>query len=584
MGSMVVLDEARMLEIEDSSIVSGTVNGFGHLILTTFGGDDIDAGLVLAPNLDDASDTVKGIVRLATDAETVAGTDDATAVTPQDLTAKLVDAKTDVVYQATTSQRGLIEVATRAEALAGTDTARAMTPDDVRYSSVPLTGVIVAGWSGGKPNVVLDAGQTDSGTVSCFLPASDNPEIIAGASVLVTKTQLGQYIITSSYGSRPKFMRQIPCYLEVGSGWWMYSDSMSVDLTHTYGDGPAAFGGAVAALDQARMNPWYLTVTSTGIVQCSGLIARAALPAQWAVIARYPIELAPARNQILSSYGNGAHVQLLVCTDGTIRFISATVSTAYGFIDLDNLRWRTAASVTAGIATFVPLTLNSGWAVSTTAYATSEPGASVTHTPGYTIDADKVAIFEGCVVATVAKAATSDIATLSGLTAAAGIHEMTSMQGGFNYCRIGATGGGVGVGNILNIGIGVPLNGQLSLANMIFLDSTSPTTTRLPNVQGLNGWTQYASWATCTFSKTPDGFVMCHGLWASGTINTHMTYVPNGWLPRFQSLQAIVSVGAIGRVDISKPDNVNRGTQPILATAGTNTWFSLDGLSWAAYR
>lgn len=40
---------AAMDAIADASVVTGAVNGSGHLILTTHGGDDIDAGAVVGP-------------------------------------------------------------------------------------------------------------------------------------------------------------------------------------------------------------------------------------------------------------------------------------------------------------------------------------------------------------------------------------------------------------------------------------------------------------------------------------------------------------------------------------------------------
>lgn len=46
MAEIQSLTKERQLEIEDSSIVDGSVNGAGHLILTTHGGLDIDAGNV----------------------------------------------------------------------------------------------------------------------------------------------------------------------------------------------------------------------------------------------------------------------------------------------------------------------------------------------------------------------------------------------------------------------------------------------------------------------------------------------------------------------------------------------------------
>lgn len=47
MGTVTGLTAARMLAIEDASVVSGTVDGTDHLILETHGGTMIDAGSVL---------------------------------------------------------------------------------------------------------------------------------------------------------------------------------------------------------------------------------------------------------------------------------------------------------------------------------------------------------------------------------------------------------------------------------------------------------------------------------------------------------------------------------------------------------
>jgi hypothetical protein len=79
------LTKDRMLAIEAASVVSGEVdNGTGHLILTTHGGTEIDAGNVMG-NAVDATTTLKGIVELATDAEALTGTDTVRAVTPANL-------------------------------------------------------------------------------------------------------------------------------------------------------------------------------------------------------------------------------------------------------------------------------------------------------------------------------------------------------------------------------------------------------------------------------------------------------------------------------------------------------------------
>lgn len=76
----------------------------------------------------DASETVKGIVELATNAEVVAGTDTVRAVTPAGLAS----------LTATDARRGLVELATNAETQAGTATDRAVTPANLNSTVLGL--------------------------------------------------------------------------------------------------------------------------------------------------------------------------------------------------------------------------------------------------------------------------------------------------------------------------------------------------------------------------------------------------------------------------------------------------------------
>lgn len=88
MATVTGMTAAAMEAIRDASVVSGTINGSGHLILTTYGGSTIDAGAVLG-SVPSASTSVAGIVALSTDAQAVTGTDTTHAVTPHALTAAL---------------------------------------------------------------------------------------------------------------------------------------------------------------------------------------------------------------------------------------------------------------------------------------------------------------------------------------------------------------------------------------------------------------------------------------------------------------------------------------------------------------
>jgi hypothetical protein len=131
MASVDVVSAERTLEIEANSVTSGYINGSNHLILVSEGGTEIDAGSVGGGGgggVVDATDTVKGIVELATDTETITGTDTVRAVTPFGMAA----------VTATASRKGLIEIATEAEVTTGTDATRAVTP--ATFAAVAAAG------------------------------------------------------------------------------------------------------------------------------------------------------------------------------------------------------------------------------------------------------------------------------------------------------------------------------------------------------------------------------------------------------------------------------------------------------------
>lgn len=104
-----------------SVVVSGSIDsGTGALTLTTKDGTVINLGSIVT-GISDATTGGKGVVELATDVETQAGTDSARAVTPLGLAAVVASA----------AGRGLVELATNAETTTGTDTVRAVTPAGV---------------------------------------------------------------------------------------------------------------------------------------------------------------------------------------------------------------------------------------------------------------------------------------------------------------------------------------------------------------------------------------------------------------------------------------------------------------------
>jgi hypothetical protein len=564
MGTVLGLTAARTLEIEAASVVSGVVNSSGDLILTTHGGTDIDAGHVRASNYDVSSETAPGIIQIATTAETLTGTNALKAVTPADLTAR---------------------TATLSEVTTGTDNVKAVTSLGLRQERklvTTYTGIIESGWSTGKPKVTLDPGQDVSGVVSCFLAGNLDDSIIASAAVILTRTNAGNWVILDSYADRPRFMRQIPLTIEPGFGWFLNSDNINTDQAHQVGEGPSNFGGSWESGIGAAGTP-YATCTKTGIVTIEGLISNSTgiSPAVGTIITRFPMSLVPTRNQIFETIAGNSGGQVAVCTDGTVRYISGDIA----FLSLNAIRFRTAASVTASLATSVALTLNAGFISFNTALWTGEPG-STTHTPSYTIDSDNVAIFEGSVGVSTNKGAGSDIATCGAFTNDYSTHNVATMTGGFSTIVFGAMGGAAGLGKTISLGKNLNTGQFLSIANVLWLNQ--PTLTSL-YVSKINSWVDYSQyssdiWASPRFFRTPSGLVIMFGLWSTGTIGQAMTLIPDGSRPRFKSLLATVSVDAIARVDIGNPAAPNYGSQGVVPITGSNVWYSLDGVSWPAYR
>lgn len=141
-------------------------SGSGH----THDASAIVSGIISNSRLTQSSSSVSGIVELADNTETQAGTDTARAVTPAALSSRtattertgLVELATDVETQtgtdatravtpaglasrtATDTRAGIVELATDSEAQAGTDTTRAVTPAALssRTATTDRTGLV----------------------------------------------------------------------------------------------------------------------------------------------------------------------------------------------------------------------------------------------------------------------------------------------------------------------------------------------------------------------------------------------------------------------------------------------------------
>jgi len=133
------VDNAISIVRDGSDRINGSAGNYAGLVavgqVINFIADDATPDNWLATIISQSSAataTSAGVVELATNAESIAGTDAARAVTPASLHAKTASA----------TVIGLVELATDAEAVTGSDTARALTPANlaaVREENVVLS-------------------------------------------------------------------------------------------------------------------------------------------------------------------------------------------------------------------------------------------------------------------------------------------------------------------------------------------------------------------------------------------------------------------------------------------------------------
>lgn len=146
-----------------------------------------------------ASETVAGVVELATNSEAQAGTDTTRVITPASLAS----------VTATATRAGVIELATSAEAQTGTDTGRAITPATMKASQMVSSSPVattsgatvdlstsVPAWA--KRLTLLFNGVSTSGTNPVFVQIGDSGGF-ATTGYLGAGSSLGGAVATSNY-------------------------------------------------------------------------------------------------------------------------------------------------------------------------------------------------------------------------------------------------------------------------------------------------------------------------------------------------------------------------------------------------
>ncbi len=148
----------------------------------------VDTEISTLPGVADATETVKGIAELATQAETDAGTDDTRIVTPLKL------ANTPVsIPSASETTAGIAELATQTETNAGTDDARIVTPLKLDQSITGRTSAVITAADEIPFSDVGDSNKTKKDTVQGILDLvpseSAATEGVAGIAELATQAE-----------------------------------------------------------------------------------------------------------------------------------------------------------------------------------------------------------------------------------------------------------------------------------------------------------------------------------------------------------------------------------------------------------
>jgi microcystin-dependent protein len=266
---------ARLLTLEADTVIGGHIDGSGHLILEQHDASTIDAGSVLVA-VPDASDTVKGKVELATDAETITGTDTVRAVTPAGLAA----AVGTLVPDASTTVKGKVELATTTEATTGTDTVRAVTPAGLKAATdallqliYPVGGYYISDSVSTNPNTLLGFGTwsavqarvligEDGGTFTNATQGGAQTHTLATGDLPAHSHAVGS-LVTDSQGSHTHTIQR-DFDGASGSARWTFhtsggagggANTSSSDGGHTHNlSGSTANTGSGTAVN--HMNPW----------------------------------------------------------------------------------------------------------------------------------------------------------------------------------------------------------------------------------------------------------------------------------------------------------------------------------------
>ncbi len=122
---------------------------------------------------------------------------------------------------------------------------------------------------------------------------------------------------------------------------------------------------------------------------------------------------------------------------------------------------------------------------------------------------------------------------------------------------------------------GLEYSGGRYVGNDTDTDALVVTTNTFTAPTLLNSWVNFgSSYVDAGYLKDQFGFVRLRGVVKSGTVTAIIFQLPAGYRPSKDIFKAVSSNGAFGLVTIDSAGNV-------IASSGSNSWFSLDEISFA---
>lgn len=253
MATVTVVTAERTLEIEATSIVDGSINAAGHLILERHDGTPIDMGAVSGMQMNSGSGYSK------VDAFSYIGPSDPGAVPNGSVWYDTTDVAGPV---ASDTQKGLVELATPAETIAGTDTLRAVTPAGL------------AALPGYRVQILANNANTETALPSAYPSGMSLMSITTGSgwsinagfgSVFTQKSETDRtvqiaYSNPGGTGTPRSWIRQYHSSNN-GGGWTSWSQYNTV---YTLAPGSVVQSSSLASYPNGWSRIYFSTANSTG--------------------------------------------------------------------------------------------------------------------------------------------------------------------------------------------------------------------------------------------------------------------------------------------------------------------------------